>query len=167
MKGPDHKGNSSKRAPFVSLPLWLMETAAWKHLSAEARALYVELKAQYKGINNGRIVFSTRQAAKALNLSKNTTAALFRELQEHGFIERMICGSFENRKDRKASEWRLTEHVCDVTGQLASKEFASWREGSSFTVPREGQGASQTGQGVPHRGLYGAHKPRAVPQGAL
>ena len=57
-------------------------------------------------------------------------------------------GGFSSRKDRRATEWRLAEHACDVTGELATKSFMRWTLGSDFTVRRQGQAVLQGGQGV-------------------
>ncbi len=103
-------------ADHVRLYAWLMNSQAWKALTPVARALYLLLKALYKGNNNGRLVLSVRQVADELHISKTTAANAFSELQVHGFIEAMIRGSFGGRKDRRATEWLLTEHKCDVTG---------------------------------------------------
>jgi DNA-binding transcriptional MocR family regulator len=63
--------------------------------------------------------------ADALNISKATAYRAMGRLQERGFIVEMKRGAF-SLKQRHASEWRLTEHGCDVTGALATKDFARW-----------------------------------------
>ncbi|AWN51797.1 hypothetical protein [Methylobacterium sp. 17Sr1-1] len=103
-KQHNHTGRSEKAADHVRLYAWLMNSPAWKALTPVARALYVLLKAVYKGNNNGSLVLSTRQAAEDLHISKTTAANAFSELQVHGFIEAMIRGSFGGRKDRRATE---------------------------------------------------------------
>jgi hypothetical protein len=57
-------------------------------------------------------------------------------LQDRGFIVIMTNGAF-SRKNRHATEWRLTEFNCDVTNALPTWEFARWRE-SQNTVPGAG-----------------------------
>jgi hypothetical protein len=78
------------------------------------------------GSNNGRIPYSVREAAEALHSGKSTAAASFKRLIDRGFIHPMQKGKFD-RKLRHSTEWRLTEFSCDVTGALATKEFARWR----------------------------------------
>lgn len=146
----DDKANPNKAADHIRLYAWLMESAAWKDLTPHARALYVLLKAQYKGMNNGRIILSIRQVSESLHISKTTAAEAFKELVAHGFVEVVIRGSFGGRKDGRATEWRLTEHKCDVSGDLASKAFLRWRPESISTVRPEGRS-------VPHSGLTGTH----------
>lgn len=147
----DDKGNPNKAADHVRLYSWLMESAAWKDLTTDERSLYVLLKERYKGINNGRIILSTRQVSDALHISKTTAAKAFRGLIRRGFIEVVIKGTFGGRKDGRATEWRLTEHKCDVSGELASKAFMRWRPGSISAVRTEVQTVRPEGQAVLER----------------
>lgn len=115
-------------ARHVRLFYWMMDSPAWKDLDARARAVYVELARRYAGpgSTNGRIVYSVRQAADDLRISKSAAANALRSLQEHGFIFAMQRGAF-TRKNRHATEWRLTEFDCDVTKELNSKDFMRWQ----------------------------------------
>jgi hypothetical protein len=159
----DHKGNPKKDAPHLRLYDWLTESRAWLDLSTDARALYVLLKHRYRGNNNGRIILSVRQAADNLKVSKTSASKAFLALQLHGFIEVVIVGSFDSRKDGRATEWRLTEHTCNESGELPSKRFMSWTPGKDFTVPQGGRSVPQGGQSVPQGGLTDQRIPRTVP----
>jgi predicted DNA-binding transcriptional regulator YafY len=88
----------------------MMQTPAWKSLSGNQRAIYVEMVARYNGSNNGRIHFSAREAAAAVHVSKATAGRDLAVLQDRGFIIAMIRGGF-NVKDKQAqaTEWRLTD----------------------------------------------------------
>ena len=121
----DRTGRSKKPARHVRLYYWLMQTAAWKSLSGNQRAIYIEMASRYDGSNNGRIVYSVREAAQALHIGKATAARDLIVLEERGFIVVMVRGAF-NVKLKLATEWRLTEFNCDVTGTLPTKEFAKW-----------------------------------------
>ena len=110
---------------------WLMDTPAWLDLDPVSRCTYIEVKRRYFGKNNGQIVAGVRELAECLKVSKDTVARALLNLEAHGFIVTMQKGSF-NRKVRHATEYRLTEKGCDVTGALATKEFARWRKN---TVP--------------------------------
>lgn len=123
----DRTGRSKKAARHVRLYHWMMQTAAWKSLNANQRAIYVEIAARYNGSNNGRIHFSTREAASALAISRATAARDLAMLQECGFIVAVTRGGFNVKdKQRQATEWRLTEYNCDVTHALPTKDFARW-----------------------------------------
>ena len=103
----------------------MMATPAWKSLNGNQRAIYVEMAARYDGSNNGRIPYSVREAAQALHIGKATAARDLIVLEERGFIVVMVRGAF-NVKLKLATEWRLTEFNCDVTGALPTKDFAKW-----------------------------------------
>lgn len=126
---------------YVRLEHWLMRTDAWKSLDPVARAAYVELASRYAGpgSNNGRIPYSLLEMAKALNVSKSTAKRAMQALQDRGFVVLMRRGAFAV-KVRHATEWRLTEYGCDVTGQrIATKDFARWQppksEHGAVSVP--------------------------------
>ena len=131
-------GRSGTR--HVRLYHWVLKTAAWKSLSAEARAIYIEMSARYHGTNNGQIPYSVREAANSLRIGKTTAARAIEMLQDRGFIVAMTKGAF-SLKTRHATEWRLTEFLCDVSNALPTKEFARWSEnqnavpGAGLTVP--------------------------------
>jgi DNA-binding transcriptional MocR family regulator len=121
------KGRSDKEPRHVRLYHVMMKTAAWKSLSANARAIYVEMAARYGGpcSNNGRIPYSVRDAAKSLKIGKDTATRAFEQLQDRGFIVEVKKGGF-NLKTKHATEWRLTEFGCDVTDALPTRDYESW-----------------------------------------
>jgi hypothetical protein len=114
---------------YVALTHWMMRTEAWRSLNTVARCAYVELAARYAGpgSNNGRLPYSLREMAQALNVSKMTAQRALQTLQERGFIVETKRGAF-SLKERHATEWRLTEFGDDVTGALSTKDFARWRK---------------------------------------
>lgn len=117
---PSHK--------YVILWRWFTRTEAWRSLDTVARCAYLELSDRYggPGSNNGRIPLSLRDLAEALHVSKATAMRALDRLQDRGFIVQMKRGHFD-RKQKHSAEWRLTEFACDVTGELPTKAFASWR----------------------------------------
>ena len=137
-------GRSNKEARHVRLHHWIMETAAWRTLDTVARSAYLELAARYNGSNNGRIVWSIREAAAALLVSPATATRALKRLVHRGFVVREKQGAFA-RKVRHAAEWRLTEFNCDVTGELASKDFTRWRSNASLQVSVVKPGYSEHG----------------------
>jgi len=133
-----HRKDKSKNPPrYVMIFHWLMEKEAWKDLSANARAIYLEINKRYNGSNNGRIGYSVRQAAKELRISKATASRAFHELVDHGFVVAEQKGSFnykmdaEGKRKRLASEWRLTIYGSDVAADTYNQlngtmEFTRW-----------------------------------------
>jgi hypothetical protein len=61
-------GRSDKEARHVRLYHSMLKSSAWKSLTANARAIYIEMASRYggPGSNNGRIPYSVRDAAKSL-----------------------------------------------------------------------------------------------------
>src|SRR5262245_20272269 len=115
----------------------MLNIEAWKDLDPVARSIYIELSLRYNGSNNGRISYSAREGAEALNVSKATAARALRSLQAHGFIVVEKLGAF-HVKIRHASEYRLTIYDSDIAtnyaDKLATKECMRWPEIQN-TVP--------------------------------
>lgn len=112
---------------WVQLEHWLLDTPSWRHLSTNARVIYVEIKRRYNGKNNGLISLSAREAGEAVNASQQTGARALVELSDHGFIEITEDSTF-NRKVHIARRYRLTEAADDRPGfpKAASKDFLKW-----------------------------------------
>jgi hypothetical protein len=129
-------GRADKDARHVRLYHWVLGSEAWQSLNPNARAAYIELASKYAGggSNNGRIGCSVRQIANALHVGKATAQKALADLQERGFIVAMQKGAF-SWKTGTATEWRLTEFTCDVTNQLASKDFMRWQPKKQKPVP--------------------------------
>ena len=119
-------GRSRGEGRHIRLHHYMLRSAAWSDLSANARALYVQVAARYNGSNNGRVPYSLRDAATELRIGKATAMRAFAELVEHGFLAVVRKGQFD-RKQSHATEWRLSEFMCDVTRAVAAKDFMRWR----------------------------------------
>jgi DNA-binding transcriptional regulator YhcF (GntR family) len=110
----------------VRLYTYMTRTPAWKSLSGNERATYLLLAERYVGLNNGKIPYSVREVAAELQVSLMTASRCLERLQQCGFIVAMVRGAF-SLKRRHATEWRLTEHVCNVSGHGPSGEYRDWR----------------------------------------
>jgi len=140
------------RGRFVMLYQDLMESAAWASLSGNARALYVHVAARYNGKNNGRIPFSAREATLILKISKGTAARAFKNLIERGFIAVAKRSGFNLKRGQgHATEYRLTEFACNVTGKPATYKFRNWRRGKngSENISRSHQESRPVSPGNP------------------
>ena len=122
------------KSKFLMLDRYLYQSKAWRASSPNERAAYMELKTAYDGFNNGRIGLSVRALAEAINVGKNAAQQALAGLEAKGFIVRTKRSGF-SVKNRTATEWRLTEYPCDVTGGQASKEFMRWEPEEKSTVP--------------------------------
>ena len=143
-----HRKDLNKHRPqrFVQLFHWEMDCAAYKDLSANARAIYEQIKRRYNGSNNGFITYSVRQAADELKIGKSSATRAFDELQDHWFIVAEQRGHFSwklnpnGSRIRPASEWRLTiyenHRTNDVTQKAASKDFMRWQKIQNAVPPQ-------------------------------
>jgi hypothetical protein len=86
------------------------------------RAAYIQLALRYDDVNNGSLALSARVLELELQCDKATASRALIRLEDVGFIETAKRGTFA-RRNRKASEYRLTTYKCDVTGELPSKKF--------------------------------------------
>jgi len=131
-----------RSARHVRLFEWMLASPAWHSLDPVPRALYIEMSRRYRGpnSNNGKIPYSVREAAAALNVSRNTANRAFHRLEETGFIVANKRSGF-NVKGRVSTEWLLTEFPDDTRASvnIASKNFMSW---PSVTIGAKSEGRS-------------------------
>lgn len=111
----------------VQLHEWVQASEAWATMPPGPRALYVELKRRFNGSNNGEIYLSHRDAAKALNVHRNTVGGWFETLRQRGFIYLATAPHLGPTGVGKASKWRL-EELPTPDGKPATKSFMQWRE---------------------------------------
>jgi len=131
---------------------FMLGSTAWQSLDPVSRALYVEMSRRYRGpnSNNGKIPYSVREAAAALNVGRNTANRAFHRLAERGFIVPKTPSGF-NVKGRISTEWLLTEFPDDTlaSANIATKTFMSWTPAPRVRSPtRETQNSfnSPTGK---------------------
>lgn len=115
-------GRSKTASRFVMLEEYLLRSDAWQEASPNARAALIELLRRYNGTNNGSIRMGVRELGPLLGRSHHYAARALLELEELGFIECKSLGGFAMR-NRKASEYLLTMHRCDLTGNRPVKTF--------------------------------------------
>lgn len=111
----------------VQLPEYLQATEAWGTMKPGPRALYIELKRRFNGSNNGRIILSHRDAARACNVSKNTVGRWFAELERRELIHMEVAPHLGPSGVGVAALWSLQEHPTS-DGKAARRGFVSWRE---------------------------------------
>ena len=123
--GKQYKWQKKGAGRHVQLPEWLQASKAWATLKPGPRALYVELKRRFNGSNNGRIILSHRDAAKALAVHRNTVGPWFDELQTRGFIRMTQAPHLGPAGIGLASVWGLEEMPMQ-DGKPACKGFMTW-----------------------------------------
>lgn len=100
------------------------ESAAFRSLSVEARALLLEMRSLYLGGDN-RVHMSRREAERRLNVGRRRAEQAIGELVDRGWVRLMERGSF-SRKARHAPVYALTNLPIDGDGP-APKDFATWQ----------------------------------------
>lgn len=123
---PRHKrrGKGTPTGKFVQLSHWFMDTPAWRTVAPGPRALYVELRRRFNGVNNGRITLSHREAAEALSVHRNTVGRWFDELEARGFITAQRGHCLGPAGIGETTLWALDEEPLE--GQPPAKRFARW-----------------------------------------
>ena len=111
-KGQAKKGIIESTERFVKLTYPLIESEAWRWLRPISKAVYIELRRRYNGLNNGRISLSLSEAAHILKASKSSISKALKQLEAHGFIKLTKKGYFTGRMAseyaRPTSSWMAT-----------------------------------------------------------
>lgn len=103
------KQNKGRQPHWISVFKITWKSAAWKMLSVGARALYVELAANYNTNAQNSVFMSARTGAKRLNADKDCITKWMRELEHYGFIAK-VSGAFLGLDgEGKAAHYRLTD----------------------------------------------------------
>ncbi len=137
MAGRTYRKGKKGAGRHVQLPEYLQATEAWATLKPGPRALYIELKRRFNGSNNGRIILSHRDAAKALNVHRNTVGPWFMELEERGFIFQTRGAYLGPSGVGLAALWAMDE-LPTVDEKRPQFRFRQWRENQkprTKTVP--------------------------------
>ena len=124
-KNYHYKQRKRGNEQFVAIYHHMADTVAWRTLKPAARALYLEVKRQYNGHNNGRVLLSYRDAAERLNCSYNSVGGWFRELEKRGFLVCMQRPHLGPSGVGQTSHWRLTEYEYD--GHKATHDYRMWK----------------------------------------
>ena len=116
------KGIIESTERFVKLTYPLIESEAWRWLRPISKAVYIELKRRYNGLNNGKISLSLSEAAHIIKASKSSISRALKQLETHGFIKLIKKGYFTGRM---ASEYALTDEQLD--GYPPTREWRRWQ----------------------------------------
>ena len=101
------KPHKRDKGQHVCVPYDMIKQLKFRALSADAKAVWLEIHLGFHGSNNGSIGFSVRQAAECLHSGMRRAKKAIDELIAAQFI---ICtrGSSFNMKTGRAREWMLT-----------------------------------------------------------
>jgi hypothetical protein len=102
---------------FFSISHKTVDSDRFKKLSPYAKAAYYAFKRAYNGRNNGNLVMSSCMMAEKINCGSYKAAKAIIELINARIIE-ITCRACRG-DNPKATEYRLLEHKCDITGMRA------------------------------------------------
>ena len=130
----DHRADTMG-GRFAGIPHAVIESEAYRHLSAMERAVLVEIVARFSGYNNGEIAISYRELAHRLNRKNEAPfGPAIAKLIGHGLIDIVTEARW---KDRRAREYRLTfVSTTDGAGHhvQATNEYRSWVPEEKFST---------------------------------
>ena len=118
------KEDKGRQPPWISVFRHTWKSPAWKVLSVGARALYVELAANYNTKMQNAVFMSARTGSERLNVDKDCITKWLRELEHYGFIVK-VRGSFLGLDgEGKAALYRLSDRW--YAGKEPTYDFQSW-----------------------------------------
>ena len=109
---------------FVALPFVVIDSDAFSSLKPPAVSILIALMKRFNGSNNGYIPLSCREAGDFANVSSNTAARAFKQLERVGLIKCVTLSNFDCRK-KLAREWALTFQPVDRT--IATNEWRHFK----------------------------------------
>jgi len=121
--------------PFVAVRLAILDLPAWRMMSPVARLLWIELRRELsKGfVNNGKIFLSCRDAAKKLDVHKDTICSRYFELEHYGFL-RKTTGTYLGLDGRGlAPHYRFTDLAHGT--HPATRDYEKWDGSISEHTP--------------------------------
>lgn len=123
---------------FLALPLVVIRSAKWRALSYAARALLVDVAAQYSGANNGNLCASLMVLRPLGWRSQTTVTRAVHELVRTGFLQVARYGS-RHRCALYALTWRgldVGPHVEEITP--ATFRRGAYLRPDTYDDPRPG-----------------------------
>jgi len=111
---------------FIQLDHSLYDCPAWQALKPGPRALYLEMRRRFYGFNNGRIFLSQRDAAKALNVGRDTVEKYRADLVAKGFIVKTKGHHLGSEGIGQSAHWALTEEM--LHGAKPTRNFMRWEK---------------------------------------
>ena len=104
---PPTKPHKRQTGQFVGLPYYMLRSPQYRALSADARAVLIDMHLGFHGHNNGAIGYSLRQAMECLHSGSERAKRAIDQLQSSKFIVCRRASSF-NLKTKRAREWEIT-----------------------------------------------------------
>jgi hypothetical protein len=109
---------------YIAIYRHTFKTLAWQALSVGARAVYLELAANYNTKRMNAVYLAARTGAKRLGVDKKSVIKWLRELQHYGFIALVQGGSLGVDGFGLAQTFRLTDRP--YANSPATYDFQNW-----------------------------------------
>jgi hypothetical protein len=122
--GVSNRRKVKKQPDWIAVYRMTFKSAAWQVLSVGARAVFVELAANYNTRMENAVYLSARTGAKRLGVDKKMTVKWLRELQHYGFIALVERGTIGVYGYGKATQYRLTDRP--HAGKPPTHDFQNW-----------------------------------------
>ena len=97
----------SKPNPFILIEKRLLQAPEWIQIGHTARDIYLELKLNFNGFNNGELIASYNHLRKKYGYGYETISEAFKRLIKYQFIELTQRGELAGLFGIKANKYRL------------------------------------------------------------
>src|SRR5262249_45233796 len=134
------KRKRQSKGAYVAMPIAILNAPGWRALSPWARLLWIDLRSRVRndGLNNGKTFRSCRDAAKSINLGKDTVTRAFAELEHYGFLRKTSEGFLGSDGRGIAARYRFTDLAYGT--HAPTRDFEKWNgELFAYTPRREGR----------------------------
>ena len=140
---------------FIALPFSVVDSPSFQKLSANAKALLLEVGRQYKKDNNGRLLLSKAYLAPRGWKSSDMISKGKKELLQSGFIYETVMGHRPNKASWYALTWQPLDNLNGydegaAKGFIRSPYSRSVPLRNNALIPYSGVGKSMA---VPYSGL--------------
>ena len=99
--------NKHRRNPFILIEKRLIESAVWAQIKQVGRDIYVELKRNFNGFNNGQLICCYTFMRKKYGYGYGTLHRGFKKLEELELIKMTERGELAGLSGKKANKYLL------------------------------------------------------------
>lgn len=93
--------------PYILIEKRLLDAPQWVQIKQVGRDIYIELKRNYNGFNNGGLICAYTFLRKKYGYGYKTISKGFKALMQHELIELTERGELEGLSGRKTNKYRL------------------------------------------------------------
>lgn len=101
-----HK-NKKKKDPYILIEKRLIKSSIWVDVGHVGRDIYIELKCNYNGFNNGALICAYTYMRKKYGYGYSTISKAFKKLISLELIELAEMGELAGLFGVKANKYRL------------------------------------------------------------